>query len=112
MWQGWLRGSASEYDAGAPDLDKSFNSAYRTAVGHALGVIPQGIARYNYELDGTVIPSGVPLNRTFGNEEYEFFGQDTWKVTIADDHSRIAIPPRAASQGNEWVPGNDQPSPG
>ena len=78
MWQGWLRGSGSEYDV--PDLDPDFNAPYRQAVGHALGVIPQGNARYNYELDGTVIPVGTPLNRTFGNEEYEFFGQDTWKV--------------------------------
>src|SRR5262249_54499284 len=72
MWQGWLRGSASEYDAGAPNLDRSFNSAYRAAVGHALGVIPQGVARYNYDLQGNVIPSGAPLSRTFGNEEYDF----------------------------------------
>ncbi|HEY7618002.1 MAG TPA: hypothetical protein VH744_14440, partial [Terriglobales bacterium] len=78
MWQGWLRGSASEYDV--PDLDRTFNDPYRRAVGHALGVIPQGNARYNYELDGTVIPVGTPLRRTFGNEEYEFYGQDTWKV--------------------------------
>ena len=78
MWQGWLRGSASEYDV--PDLDRSFNDPYRRAVGHALGVIPRGTARYNYELDGTVIPVGTPLARTFGNEEYEFYGQDTWKV--------------------------------
>ena len=78
MWQGWLRGSASEYDV--PDLDKSFNDPYRRAVGHALGVIPRGTARYNYELNGTVIPVGTPLARTFGNEEYEFYGQDNWKV--------------------------------
>ena len=49
-------------------------------MGHALGVIPRGTARYNYELDGTVIPVGTPLARTFGNEEYDFYGQDTWKV--------------------------------
>ena len=27
-----------------------------------------------------MIPVGTPLARTFGNEEYEFYGQDTWKV--------------------------------
>ncbi len=79
MWQGWLRGSASEYDV--PDLDRSFNTPYRRAVGDVLGVIPRGTARYNYDLDGTVIPVGTPLARTFGNEEYEFYGQDTWKVS-------------------------------
>ena len=77
MWQGWLRGSGSEYDV--PDLDPI--SCPLPAGGRPRsGVIPQGNARYNYELDGTVIPVGTPLNRTFGNEEYEFFGQDTWKV--------------------------------
>ncbi|MBL8290194.1 MAG: carboxypeptidase regulatory-like domain-containing protein [Bryobacterales bacterium] len=80
MWQGWLRGSASEFDAAAPGLDRSFNSAYRTAVGHTLGLIPQGIARYNYDISGGVIPSGTPLERKFGNEEYDFYGQDTWKI--------------------------------
>ncbi len=80
MWQGWLRGSASALDAGAPGLDPRFNSAYRTAAAHALGLIPQGIARYNYDIQGNVIPSGAPLGRKFGSEEYDFFAQDTWKV--------------------------------
>jgi hypothetical protein len=105
MWQGWLRGSASEYDAGAPGLDRSFNSAYRTAVGHALGVIPQGIARYNYDLQGNVIPPGMPLSRTFGNEEYDFFAQDTWKVsrsvTIGAGLRYLLAPPVRETNGLE-----------
>ena len=80
MWQGWLRGSASEYERNLTDLDPKYQSVFRAAAGHALGVLPQGNAVYNYELDGKVIPVGTPLARTFGNEEYEFYGQDTWKV--------------------------------
>ena len=85
------------------DLDRTFNNPYRLAVGHALGVIPQGTAIYNYELDGTVIPVGTPLSRTFGNEEYEFFGQDTWKVgrslTLSAGLRYLLAPPVRETNG-------------
>jgi len=103
MWQGWLRGSASEFDAGAPGLAQTFNSPYRNAVGHVLGLIPQGIARYNYGIDGTVIPPGTPLERLFGNQEYEFYGQDTWKlsrtVTLTAGLRYILPPPPSELNG-------------
>jgi len=103
MWQGWLRGSASEYEANLTDLDRSFNSAYRLAAGSALGVIPQGTAIYNYQLDGTVIPVGEPLRRSFGNEEYEVFGQDTWKIsrslTLSAGLRYLLAPPVSETNG-------------
>jgi hypothetical protein len=103
MWQGWLRGSGSEYEANLPDLDRNFNSAFRAAAGHALGVITQGTARYNYDLQGNVIPVGTPLARTFGNEEYEFYGQDTWKVgrslTISAGLRYLLAPPVRETNG-------------
>ena len=42
MWQGWLRGSASEYEANLTDLDRSFNSPYRLAAGQRSGSDPAG----------------------------------------------------------------------
>ena len=81
----------------------ALSTPYRRAVGHALGVIPQGTARYNYELDGTVIPVGTPLARTFGNEEYEFYGQDTWKVgrslTLSAGLRYLLAPPVRETNG-------------
>jgi hypothetical protein len=103
MWQGWLRGSASEYERNLTDLDPRFQSVYRAAAGHALGVLPQGNAVYNYELDGKVIPVGTPLARTFGNEEYEFYGQDTWKVgrslTLSAGLRYLLAPPVRETNG-------------
>ena len=79
------------------------NPSIARAVGHALGVIPQGNARYNYELDGTVIPVGTPLARTFGNEEYEFYGGDTWKVgrslTLSAGLRYLLAPPVRETNG-------------
>ena len=102
MWQGWLRGSASEYERCARS-GPQFQCSLPAAVGHALGVIPQGTARYNYELDGTVIPVGTPLARTFGNEEYEFYGQDTWKVgrslTLSAGLRYLLAPPVRETNG-------------
>lgn len=103
MWQGWLRGSAAEYQANLTDLDRNFNSAYRLAAGTVLGVIPQGIAVYNYDLQGNVIPVGTPLARTFGDGEYEVYGQDSWKIgrslTISAGLRYLLAPPVSEVNG-------------
>jgi hypothetical protein len=46
-----------------------------------MGVQAQGNGRYNYLVDGTVIPPGAPVVRNFVNHEGELYAQDTWKVT-------------------------------
>ena len=47
----------------------------------AVGIQAQGTANYNNLVDGTVLPVGAPVIRDFANEEYEWYAQDTWKVT-------------------------------
>ncbi len=44
-----------------------------------LGVISQASARYNYDRQGNVIPTGTPNLRNYGSNEYELYVQDSWR---------------------------------
>jgi hypothetical protein len=45
-----------------------------------LGILAAGSATYNYDVSGTVIPQDKPKFRDFGNHEYEFYAQDSWRI--------------------------------
>jgi hypothetical protein len=45
-----------------------------------LGIVSQGNAVYNFDRTGTVLGVGEPVERRFGADEYEFYGQDSWRV--------------------------------
>ncbi|MDZ4798394.1 MAG: carboxypeptidase-like regulatory domain-containing protein [Bryobacteraceae bacterium] len=77
----WLRGTGSDLQTGVPDLSPTFRVAYNDAVMAVLGILSQGTARYNYLVDGSVLAVGAPVTRNFKAEEYEWYAQDTWKVT-------------------------------
>jgi hypothetical protein len=51
------------------------------AMGAVLGVINQYSVTYNFEKDGSAIQLGAPVARLFATNEYEFFVQDSWRVT-------------------------------
>ncbi|MDX2179764.1 MAG: carboxypeptidase-like regulatory domain-containing protein [Bryobacteraceae bacterium] len=76
----WLRGTGSDLQAGVPDLLPAGRVAYGDAMMMALGIITQGNARYNYKVNGELIPLGQPVTRKFANEEYEMYAQDTWRL--------------------------------
>src|SRR6185436_19606321 len=48
--------------------------------GTLLGVINSYSGAYQYQLDGSVVPFGNPVARSFANKEWEFYAQDQWKV--------------------------------
>ncbi|MCP5116640.1 MAG: hypothetical protein GY953_37915, partial [bacterium] len=78
----WLNGSGAELsDPIADNLSSKSRTAYRDAATAVLGIVSQGDARYNYNLDGTVKPVGEPVSRNFRQNQYEFYIQDTWRVT-------------------------------
>ncbi len=77
----WLRGTGADLQAGVPDLDRTFRVAYGDAMMAVLGIITQGNANYNYDIQGNVQALGTPVTRNFANEEYEMYGQDTWKIS-------------------------------
>lgn len=76
----WLTGSGADLTTGlsvtSGDLQ---NMQYDVAA--VMGIQAQGTGRYNYLVDGTVIPAGAPVLRNFINHEGDLYAQDTWKVT-------------------------------
>jgi hypothetical protein len=74
----WLKGTGA--DLQPADLSSGDRTAYNDSMMALLGIVSQGSARYNYTIDGSVLAVGAPIQRNFKNEEYEFYGQDTWRV--------------------------------
>ncbi|HEV2664121.1 MAG TPA: hypothetical protein VG324_04380, partial [Blastocatellia bacterium] len=54
--------------------------AFSDAMMALLGIVSQGNAVYNFDRTGTVLGVGESVNRRFGADEYEFYGQDSWRV--------------------------------
>ena len=77
----WLVGSGSELNAPFTDLASSQVNLFRYSMADVLGLVTEGSAQYNYKVDGSVLAEGAPVFRNFANEEYEFYGQDTWRVS-------------------------------
>ncbi|MGH9674692.1 MAG: hypothetical protein ACRD44_16050, partial [Bryobacteraceae bacterium] len=75
----WLRGTGS--DLQPADLNAADRTAYGDAMTAMMGLVTQVGARWNYNIDGSVLPVGAPLARDFKNEEYEMYVQDSWKMT-------------------------------
>jgi hypothetical protein len=76
----WLTGSGNDLTGNLTITSGDLNS-YEYAMGAVLGLEAQGTAHYNYLVDGTVIPTGAPVQRQFVNHEGELYVQDTWKAT-------------------------------
>lgn len=53
----------------------------QNAMGALFGLVNQYSATYNYGRDGKAIPFGQPIPRVFGSNEYEFYIQDSFKMT-------------------------------
>ncbi len=44
------------------------------------GMISDVVANYNLDKNGVAQPQGAPVNRSYGLNWYEFYGQDTWRA--------------------------------
>ena len=56
------------------------SSQYDYPVLGLLGMVSDIVGNYNYDKSGTVLGSGAPVNRDYGLNWYEFYGQDVWRV--------------------------------
>jgi Carboxypeptidase regulatory-like domain len=68
-------------NSGYPEVNFSgFGTNYDNAVTNLLGMDVEVNAQYNYLRDGSILPQGAPVVRHFGEDGYETYAQDTWKV--------------------------------
>jgi hypothetical protein len=52
----------------------------RHAFAALIGRLSQYTANFNFGLDGKQLPLNAPTIRTFATEEYDLYGQDSWKL--------------------------------
>lgn len=57
------------------------NTPVQNALGPLFGILNNYSATYNFGRDGKAIPFGQAIPRVFGSNEYEFYAQDTFKIT-------------------------------
>src|SRR5579864_4758531 len=66
---------------GYPQVDANFGPNYDSAAAIALGIFAEGDGIYNYARNGSALPQGQAINRRYAINDYEFFGQDNWRIT-------------------------------
>ena len=54
--------------------------AYDLPMLSLLGMVSDVVANYNYDKQGNLVSKGAPVNRNYGLNWYEFYGQDAWRV--------------------------------
>jgi hypothetical protein len=90
MNQGWLTRSSTIANShgpfdpeqyGFPAVDFSnYGNEYNDAIMNDVGTITEGNAIYNYNKSGSLLAIGSPVKRNYRWNEYEFYGQDTWRI--------------------------------
>ena len=87
----WVTGTGRLYMPGSatcptpgctevPAVASSFASGFGDPWLTLLGVISQPTANYNFDRDGSALPSGEPVRRKYAADEYEFYVQDSWRL--------------------------------
>jgi hypothetical protein len=64
-----------------PNVDSNFGPNYDSATTIVMGIFPEGDGHYNFARNGSALNQGTPINRRYAINDYEFYGQDTWRVT-------------------------------
>jgi len=81
---GGIAGTSSPLDPfnnGYPAVDSNFGPNYDSATTIVMGIFPEGDGIYNFSRSGSALPQGAPINRRYAINDYEFYGQDTWRMT-------------------------------
>ena len=81
---GGIANTSSQLDPannGFPAVDSNFGPNYDSATTILMGIFPEGDGIYNFARNGTALAQGTPINRRYAINDYEFYGQDTWRMT-------------------------------
>ena len=66
-------------------VGNGFANSYEIAYATLMGTVPESTQRYNYSVtsatSGTLFSDGAMINRHFKANEFEYFLQDSWRVT-------------------------------
>lgn len=81
------------YNNGYPAVDPTFAANYDSATEMLLGIFAEGDGIYNFNHGGQALPQGQFVSRRYAINDYEFFGQDSWRIT----------PRLTATYGLRWV---------
>ncbi len=65
---------------GYPKVDSNFGPNYDSATAIVMGILAEGDGIYNFARNGAALPQGQAINRRYAIDDYEFFGQDSWRV--------------------------------
>jgi hypothetical protein len=65
---------------GFPAVSDNFARSYDTAAILGYGLLTEGDGIYNYDRNGTALPQGTPTRRRYAVNDYEFYGQDAWRI--------------------------------
>lgn len=85
----WVAGNGTNYLPGdcpsaacqsLPLVSDNSLASYADSWIDILGVLSEAGATYNYNRQGQPIDFGVPIKRTWGNNGYEFYFQDNWRI--------------------------------
>jgi len=63
-----------------PNVDPNFEVSLRNALSAFIGRFSAYTANFLYDADGKILPGGTSAKRTFSTQEYDFYGQDIWRM--------------------------------
>ena len=62
-----------------PNVDPTFEVSLRNALTAFIGRFSGYTSNFLYDASGKILPQGTSSDRTFKTQEYEFYGQDSWR---------------------------------
>jgi hypothetical protein len=73
-------GSGACGGAAFPAVDGGFGNNYDYPLGALIGMVTQVNAQYNFTRTGGTLADAAPVSRRFGDNAFEMYAQDTWKI--------------------------------